>query len=738
MKIHSSIFFRFIRIPFLLFITAFLFSTFAFSQTEDLSVLKGWREYTGADQALYNEIAGKAYSFLDSRDAALSRIKTADEWKRYCSDVRQKLRAAFGPFPEKTQLNARSTGEFEHEGIRVEKVIFESRPGFQVTGCFFKPALAKGRLPVVLYVCGHSTDGFRSEPYQTVILNLARKGIAVFTFDPVGQGERLQYFDPQKNASVVGGPTNEHSYAGLPYLLLGRTMAMVRLWDGIRAIDYLVTRPDVDPGKIGVHGRSGGGTMSAYIGAMDNRVVAAAPECYITSFRRLFQSIGPQDAEQNLLGQISSGLDHGDFILARAPKPTLIVTTTRDMFSIQGARETVQAARPAFKALGAEENLGMIEDDAPHQSTKLNRERVYAFFIKTFGVSGNPIDEIIPSIRPELLKITETGQTATSGSKTVYDFIRDDFKTVLGNLENSRKLTAAHSDKVRKAVLALSGFSQPKKLSGTIFAGRFQRAGYSIEKLIIDSEASLPLPALAFVPESAGNHPAVLYVSGKGKESDTGKGGLVESLVRNGYLVLAVDLPGCGELSSSVKGDDSVIRGVSYNYVFAAQLIGSSVTGIQAEAVSRALRYLSSRTDTSPGKISAFSRGITGPALLHAAVFEKSLSPLALVESPLSWEPILLNRFYDQAIGSTIVPSALLSYDLTDLMGLCAPRPCLLVDALDGDGKIASKEVSDRLTGIVKSSYGQNADALFNENTDSQHELTGYILRFLERYNPAR
>ncbi|MDP2983783.1 MAG: acetylxylan esterase [Candidatus Latescibacter sp.] len=738
MKTLLSLLFRSIPIFCISAIFMFLFSANACAQTEDLTVLKGWRQYAGADQALYNEIVREAYSYLDSRDAALARIKTPEEWKGYITGIRQKLRDAFGPLPEKTPLNARTTGEFEHEGVKVEKVIFESRPGFQVTGCFFKPAQAKGRLPVVLYVCGHSVDGFRSEPYQAVILNLARKGIAVFAIDPVGQGERLQYFDPRKNTSVIGGPTNEHSYAGLPYLLLGRTMAMVRLWDGIRAIDYLVARPDVDPGKIGVHGRSGGGTMSAYIGAMDSRIAAAAPECYITSFRRLFQSIGPQDAEQNLLGQISSGLDHGDFILARAPKPTLIVTTTRDMFSIQGARETVQAARPAFKALGAEENLRMIEDDAPHQSTKLNRERVYAFFMKTFGVSGSPDDETIPSIHPELLKVTSTGQTASAGSKTVYDFIRDDSQSILKNLENSRKQAAVHSEKVRRAVQALSGFSQAKKLSETVFAGRFRHEGYSIEKLIIDAEAPLPIPALAFVPDGGGKHPGVLYVSQKGKESDTGTGGLVESLVRNGYLVLAVDLPGFGELSSSVKGDDSVIRGISYNLVFGAQLIGGSVTGIQAGAASRALRYLALRPDAAPGKLSALSRGLTGPALIHAAAFEKSLSALALVESPLSWESILHHRFYDQGIGSTIVPSALLSYDLPDLLGLLAPRPCMLVDALDGDGKPASTELSDRVTGMVKSFYGQNADVLTAENTDSQIQLTGFILRWLVRYNPAR
>src|SRR5690606_16564202 len=151
---------------------------------------------------------------------------------------------------------------------------------------------------------------------------------------------------------------------------------------GIRAVDYLLSRKEVDVNRIGITGRSGGGTQSAYIAAFDERIKAVAPECYITSFKRLLESIGPQDAEQNLPGGLSLGIDHGDLLMVRAPKPALMITTTGDFFSIQGARETAVEVSRMYKAFNAGDNFGMCEDDAGHAPTTKNREALYEFFQK--------------------------------------------------------------------------------------------------------------------------------------------------------------------------------------------------------------------------------------------------------------------------------------------------------------------------------------------------------------------
>src|SRR5699024_5635092 len=253
-------------------------------------------------------------------------------------------------------------------------IIYESQPGFYVTSSLFIPKGLQGKAPAIIHFSGHTGEGYRSDVYQHVILNWVKKGFIVFAFDPVGQGERQQYYDKEKGKSVVGGPTHQHSYPGAQAFIEGSSQARYMIWDGIRAVDYLLSQKEVDPSKIGITGRSGGGTQSAYIAAFDDRIYAAAPENYITNFTRLLQAIGPQDAEQNFFHGIVSGIDHPDFLEVRAPKPTLMITTTRDFFPIQGAMETEKEVSRVFRAYNKRGHFYRVEADTTHASAKKNRE----------------------------------------------------------------------------------------------------------------------------------------------------------------------------------------------------------------------------------------------------------------------------------------------------------------------------------------------------------------------------
>ncbi len=691
---------RFRRLVLFILSGVLLLPAFLLAQEEDLQVFKNWRIYGQAGDRLYLSLAREAFGLLDARERNLSSLSTPEQWERYRDSARQRLTESFGPLWEKTPLNSRTVGSFERQGLRVEKIIFESRPGWQVTAVLARRPELKGKLPAVLLVCGHTADGFKG--YQQQLFNLAWRGFIVLCIDPAGQGERYQYYEPELGRSRLGGTTSEHSYAGLQYLLLGRTMAGVRLWDGIRAVDYLLSRPDVDPARLAVHGRSGGGTMSSYIGAMDARIAVAAPECYLTSFRRLFESIGPQDAEQNLLSQIANGLDHGDFLIARAPRPTLMLTTTRDMFSIAGARETFASAGRAYSALGAPRNLQMVEDDAPHQSTPANRERLYGFLRRHFKTPGDTTDRQFPPVPPDSLKVSASGQVITSGSRNVHELILEDAAPVLARLEKARQDHDSFRRQVSLEARRLSGMTENPLPGKTLFTGRFTRESCFVEKLILDSESDLPLPALAFVPKTGGPFPAVLWLDDRGKAACAGEQGLPARMAAKGWLVLSVDLPAFGELASDPHSDDSVIEGISYNLLFGAQLLGRSVTGIQADAVRRALLYLLSRPDAVPGGGAVLAaRGASGPAALHAAALGDGVRALALTSSLLSWESVLATRLYSQSLGATIVPSALLHYDLPDLACLFAPRPLLVTDPLGGDGTSADEILRKRFETIV-------------------------------------
>ena len=225
-----------------------------------------------------------------------------------------------GPFPEKTPLNAKVTGVVKKDGFRIEKVIYESMPNVYVTACLFIPdGKAKNR-PAIIQVSGHGFPAFRSPGTQKQLYNLVKRGFIVFAIDPFGQGERLQYWDDVKKVSMMGtSPTSEHSYFGNQMFISGISPIRYFIWDGIRGVDYLLTRKEVDPERIGIFGCSGGGTQTTFIAALDERIKAAVPGCYITGFRRLLESIGPQDAEQNLYHGVLNGITHADLLEVRAP-----------------------------------------------------------------------------------------------------------------------------------------------------------------------------------------------------------------------------------------------------------------------------------------------------------------------------------------------------------------------------------------------------------------------------------
>jgi hypothetical protein len=369
----------------LLFVQLLFVSLNQLQAQESLNVLERWHHFSNASNAMYRHLSSQAFKLLDDRAEKIARLQSGRDWQDRQRVVKSALMEVLGPFPPKTPLNAKTVSVIERPGFRIEKLLFESRPRFYVSAILLIPSEIQDKAPGIIYCSGHSAEGFRSEVYQHVIFNLVKKGFVVLAFDPVGQGERLEYYDLELGRSRVGGPTSEHSVAGTQAFLAGSSQAHYMVWDGIRAVDYLISRPEVDPQRIGITGRSGGGTQSAYIAAVDGRIYAAAPECYITSFRRLLESIGPQDAEQNFYHGLVNGLDYADLLEVRAPRPALLIATTRDFFSIQGVTETAEEVKEAYKALGKPDHFSIAQDDAPHASTKANREAMYAFFQNHLG-----------------------------------------------------------------------------------------------------------------------------------------------------------------------------------------------------------------------------------------------------------------------------------------------------------------------------------------------------------------
>ncbi len=677
----------------------------------ELDVIKdNWLHYRNAPNALYQHLSSEAFELLEHRTQSISKIQSLDDWKKRQEWIRNTMLEIVGPFPERTPLNAKIIRTIDKVDYKVEHIIFESQPGFYVTSSLFLPKSIKGKrkAPAILYCSGHANEGYRSKTYQHVLLNLVKKGFVVFAFDPVGQGERLEYFDSSTGKSSVGGPTIEHSYPGAQAFISGSSQARYMTWDGIRALDYLLTRKEVDGSRVGITGRSGGGTQAAYIWAMDDRIKAAAPECYITNFTRLLQSMGPQDAEQNLLHEISRGLDEADYLSVRAPSPTLMITTTRDMFSIQGARETAKEVSIIYKAYGMKDNFSMVEDDAPHESTRKNREAMYAFFQKHLSNPGNANDEVVTVLTDEEIRVTKTGQVSTDiGGETVFSLNRVESQNLLNNLTLSRDDLTKHLPKVLKAAKELSGYREPSAAEDPVFAGRINREGYSIEKYFIKGEGDYVIPYLLMTPVKP-NNKVIIYLHPSGKAAEASPGGEMEWFVKQGFVVLAPDLIGTGEMALGDYEGDAFIDGKSHNIWYSALLIGRSLVGIQSGDVVRLLRMLK-KNNIADG-IYGVARREMSPVLIHAAAFDTSIERVALVEPYASYRSIVMNRFYNSDFIYGTVASSLGAYDLPDLLASFAPRKLVVSGVTDSLGKPASPDdIRDDMSVVIRSYQHSNA-----------------------------
>ncbi len=721
---------------FILIITLVIFFTNGLVNAQnDLDVISNkWLQYSDAPNSLYHHIANQAYDLLAQRVAKIDRLSSLSEWQLRQKWVAETLLDIVGPFPEKTPLNAKITRIVDKGSFRVEHIVYESQPGFFVTSSMFIPGGLKknSKVPAVIYCSGHSEEGYRSAVYQHVILNLVKKGFIVFAFDPVGQGERQEYFDPKTKKSMIGEPTKEHSYSGTQAFITGSSQARYMIWDGIRSVDYLLSRKEVDPARIGITGRSGGGTQSAYIAAMDDRIYAAAPECYITNFTRLLQSVGNQDVEQNLFNEIIRGIDHADLLSVRAPKPALIITTTRDIFSIQGAKETEKEVSRIYRAYGKEDNFSRVEDDYPHESTKKNREAMYAFFQKHLNNPGNPNDEFVNILTGEDMQVTTTGQVSTSlGGETVFSLNCKETEILVNKLKTSRKDLTKHLPDVLNSAKKLSGYLEPSEISEPVFSGRFQREGYVIEKYFVKGEGNYVIPYLLMIPAKPTNK-ALIYLHPSGKAVESSVGGEMEWFVSNGFTVLAPDMIGVGEMGPGVFEGDSYIEGVSHNIWYASMLIGRSIVGMRAGDVIRLTRLL--KLNYGINEVYGLGRKEMAPVLLYAAAFDNTITRIALIEPYSSYQSIVMNHFYNSSFISSVVPGALKAYDLPDLAASLAPRKLLMANVTDGNSKSTDVESINKDLEIIKTAYhSRNADKNLNIVTLKQNEkLNDFLMEWIK------
>lgn len=254
-----------------LFFPAMLISVMSAAMADELHCLT---QEESAATALYPQLQQRARLACDQRDAAYSRLSTAADVQEWVQARRQFFLQQLGPLPERTPLNAHTVRTIQADGYRVECVIFDSQPGHRITANLYLPA-SSGPVPAIVVSSGHSRTAKTADYNQRFALQMVQLGMAALCFDPIGQGERSQALNAEHEPEH-SGTTTEHFLVGVGSILVGRNTATYRLHDAMRAVDYVCSRPEIDPGRIGFTGCSGGGTMTSYVMALDDRITCAA------------------------------------------------------------------------------------------------------------------------------------------------------------------------------------------------------------------------------------------------------------------------------------------------------------------------------------------------------------------------------------------------------------------------------------------------------------------------------
>lgn len=460
------------------------------------------------------------------------------------------------------------------------------------------------------------------------------------------------------------------------------------------------------------------------IAAFDDRIYASAPECYITNFTRLLESIGPQDAEQIPYNGIKKGVDHPDFLHLRAPKPTLIITATNDFFSIQGARETFAEAQKSYTILGKPENISTVEDMGEHGPTLKNREAICQFFQKYLLLPGDKKFVKGDFFTEKDLWVTETGQVATSlNGKTVFDLNKEFI-----NKMHDKKL---ESTNLLQTIRQVSGIEFKDSIKSVVYTGKIEQDSITIEKYFIQSHSKdYVLPFYLAKKSNKEKLAAVLYLSQGGKE-DILNSEEVLQLLQLGYAVISPDLPGIGELSDpDYKGVS--IKGVLYNYMLCANFVGKSIAGYQAEALDLLRQHLQKRNDILSDNISAVVKDEMCSAFLHFTAFRNFFKRVVLIRPYLSYLDIATTRYYQPRIMLSAIPGVLNHYDLPELEALLFPKPLTIINPVYSDGKYLNNNNIEELYLKVKDVYKKENPGRFNVSLIDEKMMPAELFRLFQ------
>ena len=605
----------------------------------------------------------------NQRDARLNQALSSEKTMlAYRDDCRNKYKQLLGKMPDAGNLHDQLKGIIQQDGYRIEKIIFESFPKHHVTANIYIPS-GKGLFPAALFLCGHEVESKATESYQKTAILFAKNGFVVMLIDPISQGERFQLTDSNGVPSTRGG-TAEHILLNVGCNLVGTSVAAYELWDNIRSLDYLTTRPEVDAKRIGCLGNSGGGTQTGYMMSYDDRIKVSAPCSYVLNNNQTLEMKGPPDGCVPIIGEAKQQLEDADYFIMFAPKPILILAGKYDFINYNRVTNVYKEVKKVYSTLNHKESIRLLTVDDGHGITKPKREAAVTWFKKWLCNDSTPIKEQeIKTLSTKELNCTITGQANSD--------YKEEETIALHNIMLANKLSATR--KVLAEVTNAKCLTEIKKIAGiTIntspiekeWMGEIVKNNYTIKKLILRRAGEIPLPCLMISSNNKiKNGKIALCLAEEGKNKLADSISLINQYMMNYDVLILADLRGLGEETEHLAINDSKYYNPAYRNANMALSLHKSLTGQRTEDIFTLTDYIKESDSLKSMHLEAFATGVNAPALIHAALLDKRIDHITLSNTiptyySLLQTPLTLDRF------EYVIPNVLSFYDLPDLISM--------------------------------------------------------------------
>ncbi len=663
-----------------------------------------------ATNQIQNYLNNIGYAFLSQRAAAVAAIRTQAQAQQRQQLVRQRFMELVGGVPATTGVvNVKQSGTVRDDNFTIENLMYESAPNYWVTANVFVPK-GNGPFPALVIAPGHGAG--KASQYSWAA-NFAANGYVVLSIDPMGQGERMQHYDAEIGNSKVE-PSGEHEHANQSALLLDRHIARYWFADGLRGVDYLTSRHDVDAERIGTFGCSGGGTAAAYLAAMDTRIHAAAIASFITSFKELLPGNGPQDAEQTLPGFIAQGFDFADWVELAAPRALAIIAFKQDFFPYTGAEQTYKEASGFYEKFKAAQQLTFIGGEGGHCNLGPVTPQVVSFLNHHLKQSEAPAP-VFPNrvpADPDALLVSASGQLGTSTtSTTVETMLRAEAASLQAShqmLHNSDELQALQN-RVRADIRTLA------KVSATAGAKPEVRevsnvavADYHLQTIAVQSEPGVEVNAIVGIPSSSGIHPLIIRMEATPLSRIASDSEFVR-LVKAGNIVVAFQPR---VVLGEVPGSQSQLAlGPYMSLSLRAMVVNKTITGMRVDDTVQLLNVLLARTDVNPAAVTLYARGALGITALHTCALDTRISHVMVENTLVSYNLALQSGLHNN-LSEIEIPGVLRRYDTTELLQAISPRRVTLINPASAMGqRLRNSEVEQELAATFASDkqLGNNA-----------------------------